>query len=98
MREVHGDRKAFGYSWSGPEDGTMHPVMHDGKEIGKQSARREDDGALDRHGEDPDGTVFDAHDKLSDYGNSILEQVTEKSKDGKEKKTKTVWQRTRKHT
>jgi hypothetical protein len=98
VREVHGDGKAFAYSWSGPEDGAMHPVMHNGKGIGKQSATREDDGALDRHGEDPDGTVFDARDKLSDDGNTILEEVTEKSKDGKETKTKTMWQRTRKHT
>jgi hypothetical protein len=45
--------KAFAYSWSGPIDGTMHPVMENGKEIGKQSAKREDDGTLDRHGEDP---------------------------------------------
>jgi hypothetical protein len=42
--------------------------------------------------------VFDARDKLSDDGNTILEEVTEKSRDGKEIKTKTVWQRTRKHT
>jgi hypothetical protein len=90
---VDGNGKAFAYSWSGPVDGTMHPVMQNGKEIGKQSAKREDDGALDRHGEDPDGSAFDARDKLSDDGNTILEEATEKSKDGKETKTKTVYRR-----
>ena len=50
--------KAFAYSWSGPADGTLHPVMQNGKEIAKQSARREDDGVLDRHGEDPDGSFL----------------------------------------
>ena len=93
---VHGvdeNGKAFAYSWSGPADGTMHPVMENGKEIGKQSAKREDDGTLDRHGEDPDGSAFDARDKLSDDGNTILEEATEKSKDGKETKTKGVYRR-----
>ena len=93
VREVDEKGKVFAYSWSGPADGSMHPVMSDGKEIGKQSAKREDGGALDRHGEEPDGTVFDARDKLSDDGNTILEEVTEKSKDGKETKTKTVYHR-----
>lgn len=90
---VDGNGKAFAYSWSGPADGTMYPVMQNGKEVGKQSARREDDGVLDRHGEDPDGSVFDARDKLSDDGNTILEEATETSRDGKEIKTKTVYRR-----
>ena len=90
---VDGNGKAFAYSWSGPADGTMYPVMQNGKEVGKQSARREDDGVLDRHGEDPDGSVFDARDKLSDDGNTILEEATETLKDGKEIKTKTVYRR-----
>ena len=93
---VHGvdeNGKAFAYSWSGPADGTMHPVIENGKEIGKQSAKREDDGVLHRHGEDPDGSAFDARDKLSDDGNTILEEATEKSMDGKETKTIGVYRR-----
>lgn len=93
---VHGvdDKgKAFAYSWSGPEDGTMHPVMQNGKEIAKQGAKREDDGTLLRHGEDPDGSSFDAHDKSSDDGKTITEEATGKSKDGKESKTKTIYHR-----
>jgi hypothetical protein len=85
---VDGNGKAFAYSWSGPVDGTMHPVMQNGKEAGKQSAKREDDGAISRHGEDPDGDSFDARDMLSDDGNTILEEGLDKYKDGKETKTK----------
>jgi hypothetical protein len=90
---VDANGKEFAYSWSGPIDGTMHPVMQNGKEIGKQSARRENDGTLDRHGEDPEGSSFDARDKLSSDGNTILEDTSEKSKDGKETKTKTMYHR-----
>jgi hypothetical protein len=92
---VHGidDKgKSFAYSWSGPEDGTMHPVMQDGKEIGQQSAKREDDATIVRHGEDADGS-FDARDKTSDDGNTISEESTAKSKDGNESKTKTIYHR-----
>jgi hypothetical protein len=93
---VHGidDKgKSFAYSWSGPEDGTMHPVMQNGKEIGQQSAKREDDATILRHGEDPDGSSFDARDTTSDDGNTISEESTAKSKDGKESTTKTLYHR-----
>ena len=87
------DGKVIAYSWKGPEDGTMHPVMENGKESGTQSAKREDDGSLTRHGEDPDGSSFDARSKLSDDGNTINEEITAKTKDNKESKSKTVYQR-----
>ena len=93
VRGVDRDGKAFAYSWSGPEDGTMHPVMQDGKEIGKQSAKREEDGAILRHGEDPDGSSFDARSRLSEDGNSMNEETTTKDKDGKESKQKAVYVR-----
>lgn len=48
--------KAISYSWSGPEDGSMQPVMQNGKEIGKQTAKKENDGSLLRHGEELDGS------------------------------------------
>ena len=85
--------KAISYSWSGPEDGSMHPVMQSGKEIGKQSAKRESDGSLTRHGEEPDGSSFDARGKLSDDGKTISEEFNEKSKDGKESKGKYLYHR-----
>jgi hypothetical protein len=86
--------KPLTYSWSGPEDGSMHPVMQDGKEIGKQSAKRNADGSLTRHGEDSsDGSSFDATGKVSDDGKTITETATEKAKDGKESKLKFVYRR-----
>lgn len=90
---VDGKGKAFAYSWSGPEDGTMHPVMQNGKEISKQSAKREDDGAMLRHGEDADGSSFDARSRMSEDGNTMHEETSEKDKDGKEWKGKSVYVR-----
>lgn len=85
--------KSVAYSWSGPEDGSMHPVMQNGKEISKQSAKRQDDGSLVRHGEDTDGSSFDARGRISDDGNTITEDVTAKTNDGKESKQKYVYHR-----
>ena len=93
VRGMDKQGRVFAYSWKGPEDGTMHPVMQNGKELGKQSAKREDDGSLLRHGEYGDGTKFDAHSKLSVDGNTITEEATEKYKDGKETKGTTVYHR-----
>ena len=79
------------FSWSGPKDGSMHPVMQNGKEVSKQSAKIEGDGSLHRHGEDPDGSSFDAYSKESD--NAITDEITSRTKDGKESKAKTVYRR-----
>jgi hypothetical protein len=81
------------FSWSGPPDGSMHPVMQGGKEVSKQSAKKEADGTLHRHGEDPDGSSFDAYSKVSDDGNSMTDDGTSKAKDGKESKQKWVFHR-----
>lgn len=93
---VHGidDKgKTFSYSWSGPEDGSMHSVMQGGKEDFKESAKKDGDGALLRHGEEADGSSFDARATLSEDGKTMTDEVTEKSKDGKETKTKWVYHR-----
>jgi hypothetical protein len=84
---------AMSFSWSGPKDGSMHPVMQNGKEVSKQSAKMEGDGSLHRHGEDPDGTSFDAYSKPSDNNTSITDEITSRTKDGKESKAKTVYRR-----
>ena len=34
-----GNRSAF--SWSGPEDGSIHPMMMNGKPVGRQSVKKE---------------------------------------------------------
>lgn len=85
--------KPFSYSWSGPEDGTMHPVTVTSGSKMKESAKKESDGTLVRHGEDSDGSSFDASSSLSEDGNTMTDQVTEKSKDGKETTTKYVYER-----
>jgi hypothetical protein len=85
--------KRISYSWSGPQDGSMHPVTQKGKKISMQSAKREEDGSLHRHGENPDGTSFDAYAQVSDDGNSITDEMTSKEKDGKELKEKDVFHR-----
>ena len=98
MLSVHGhgidDKgKTFSFSWSGPEDGKMRPMMSNGKtSVDKMSARKDGD-ALVRHGENEDGSSFDARATLSSDGNTATEEWTGKSKDGKEMKSKTVWHR-----
>ena len=94
VRVVDDKSKSSSFSWKGPEDGSMHPVMQNGKEVEKQSAKRDDQGALLRHGEDPDGTSFDARSMISpDDPNTMTEQITLKSKDGKESKQNGVYHR-----
>jgi hypothetical protein len=94
---VHGvdDKgKPFVYSWSGPEDGSMHPMMMKGKPVGQQSVRKESDGTFVRHGEDStDGSTFDARGSLSQDGKTFTDEITEKSKDGKENREKQVLHR-----
>jgi hypothetical protein len=80
-------------SWGGPTDGTLRPVTQNGKEISKQSAKREADGSLHRHGEQPDGSSFDAYSKVSNDGTTITDEITVKPKDGKEVKQKLVYHR-----
>ena len=82
--------KSISYSWSGPQDGSMHPVMQNGKEVSKQSAKREENGSLLRHDEGPDGSSFDARLKVSDDGNTVTDEVTIRAKDGKESKQKVI--------
>jgi hypothetical protein len=84
--------KAFSYEWRGPEDGSLHPVMQNGKPIGQQSAKRE--GAIIlRHGEDPDGSSFDAKNTVSADGSITTEEIRVKSKDGKETHQRFVYRR-----
>jgi hypothetical protein len=87
-----GNRSTF--SWSGPEDGSIHPMMMNGKPVGQQSVKKESDGTIVRHGEDStDGSTFDARGSLSPDGKTFTDEITEKSKDGKESIQKQVWLR-----
>jgi hypothetical protein len=94
---IHGvDDKgqALWYSWRGPEDGSKHPMLLNGKPAGQQSVKKESDGTLVRHGEDStDGSTFDARGSLSPDGKTFTDEITEKSKDGKKSIQKQVWHR-----
>jgi hypothetical protein len=86
--------KRVAYSWSGPEDGSMHPLMMDGKPNGgHQSMKKEQDGTNVLHGEEPDGSSFESRYSLSPDGNTFTAETTAKSKDGKESREKAVWHR-----
>jgi hypothetical protein len=75
---------AFSYSWSGPADGTMQSLKSaDGTEIGKQSLKRIGNVLL-YHGKDPtDGRSFDGRSTMSADGDTIINVVTARTKDGK---------------
>jgi hypothetical protein len=92
---VHGidDKgKPFAYSWSGPQDGSTHPTIANGKPVGQQSVQREPEGTLIRHGEDSTAT-FNGRGSFSPDGNTLIDEETDKSKDGKVTKQKAVWHR-----
>ena len=75
--------KPFSYSWSGPQDGSMHPLKAaDGTEIAKESLKKEQSGVLVRHGEDAEGGSFDGRATMSADGKTITDIVTNKPKDG----------------
>ena len=84
--------ESFSFSWSGPEDGSMSPVMDNGKVTGKASARKDGD-AIVRQGEGTDGSYFDERVTLSSDGNTSTTEWTVKSKEGKETKAKLVLHR-----
>lgn len=79
---VDDHQNRFSYSWSGPKDGSMHPMKAaNGQEIGQQSAR-EQEGALLRHAELSDGGSFDSRATMSDDGNTITDAISVTAKDG----------------
>jgi hypothetical protein len=93
---VHGVEKGkpFSYSWSGAEDGSVHPFIADGKQFGQQSVKKEQDGAIIRRGGDSrDGSSFDSRDYLSVDGNTLIVEETDKSKDGTISKQKVIFHR-----
>jgi hypothetical protein len=93
---VHGvdDKgKAFWYSWSGPEDGSKHPTLMNGKPSDQTYFTRDQDGTLVQHTEDADGSKAEGHISLSPDGNTLTIEGNSKSKDGKESILKQVWHR-----
>jgi hypothetical protein len=92
---IDGDGKPIDIAWSGAEDGSMHPTIESGKETFNQSARKEDETIL-RHGEFDDGS-FDSRLAVSSDGKTLVDEITGKSKDGKESKEKHVYHRVSAH-
>lgn len=93
---VHGldDKgKAFWYSWSGPEDGSKHPILMNGKPGDQTFFTRDQDGTLVQHIERADGSTSEGRISLSPDGNTLTIEGTSKSKDGKESRDKQVWHR-----
>ena len=83
--------RSSSYSWTGPVDGSLHPIKAaDGSAIGKESLKKDGD-ALVRHGEDmADGSSFDARSTMSADGMTITDVLTTKSKGGDISKTTMV--------
>jgi hypothetical protein len=93
---VHGidDKgKPFAYSWSGPEDGSMHSGLLNGKQSDQAGFTREQDGTLVQRGKDADGSTFENRISMSPDGNTWTAEGNSKSKDGKESRYKQVFHR-----
>jgi poly(3-hydroxybutyrate) depolymerase len=82
----------FSLLWKGPEDGSIHPTIRNGKADFNQRARKEQDGTIVRQGGDKDGS-WEARSKVSADGKTLTDEITSKSKDGKETKEVDVYQR-----
>jgi hypothetical protein len=73
------------YSWSGPEDGSMHPVKDQaGNTLRQESMKKAKDGAILRHGEFGNGGSYDGFAKTSADGNALTDTITFKGQDGKQ--------------
>jgi hypothetical protein len=86
--------KPFSYSWSGPKDGTMHPIKGpDGRQIGEESAKEDHDALIRRGGDATEGSSFEGHATMSADGNTLTDIITTKAKDGKTTTATTVMHR-----
>ena len=75
---------AISYSWSGPQDGSLHPVKDaKGETMGQESLKLDTDGALLRHGTDNGGNSFDGRATMSEDGKTITDVLNVKTPDGK---------------
>lgn len=93
---VHGvdDKgKPFVYSWSGPEDGSMHPGLLNGKPYDQAGFTREQDGTLVQREKGADGSTSEGRISMSPDGNTWTAEGNSKSKDGKEDRSKQVFHR-----
>jgi hypothetical protein len=80
------------YEWSGPRDGSLHPVKTaDGQTIAQESFKYDGD-VLVRHVEDSSG-VFDSRATMSADGNTITDNGVQRGADGKTSNVRSVYRR-----
>lgn len=91
LTEVDANGKIIKESWSGPEDGSTHPLRSAGMK-NESSFKREGDDVI-RHAKMADGAMEESHISMSDGGDTMTEHVTGTDKDGKQFTATLVWQR-----
>jgi hypothetical protein len=85
---VGADGKTLKTSWSGPQDGTMKPIV--GTSGSKASFKTDDDSS---HWEMADGSSSDSTMALSEDKKQVTITIAVKTKDGKEYNQKLVYDR-----
>lgn len=85
---VDGDGKTLTTSWSGPQDGTMKPIV--GIAGAKAGFKTADDSS---HWEMPDGSSSDSTMEISPDKKQVTINITMKMKDGKQLTQKLVYDR-----
>lgn len=89
LTEVTADGKTVTRAWSGPEDGTTHPVKATG-EKGDASFKRDGNDMVENV-KTSDGMSFESHISLSDDGKTMTEHTSGTAKDGKSITETIVW-------
>ncbi len=85
---VDGDGKTWKTSWSGPQDGTMKPIV--GMQGAQASFKTDDDSS---HWVMPDGSTSDSTMVMSPDKKQVTINITMKTKDGKQISQKLVYDR-----
>jgi hypothetical protein len=85
--------QAFWYSWSGPEDGSKHTTLINGRPGDLVGFTRDQGGTLVQHSWAENGSTVEGHISLSPDGNTLTIEGPSKSRDGKESRDKQVWHR-----
>jgi hypothetical protein len=92
LREVDAQGKIHTESWSGPQDGSMHPLKSPDMKA-QMGFKREGDGVVIQEKTD-NGMTMESHVTPSDDKKTMTEEMTGKDKDGKDIKQKMVWHKT----
>lgn len=91
LTEVSADGKTGTRSWSGPKDGTMHPLK---TSTGTgQASFKGDENEMTINEKTPDGMTGEAHITKSDNGDTMTEHFTGTDKSGNQATETIVWHR-----